>query len=70
MVFEKIYTFNTLCKFKNFSTTAEHLYISQPNVTNQIKRLEKELDTELILRTSKTFELTKAGEAFLTFQKD
>ncbi|MGX7075887.1 LysR family transcriptional regulator [Globicatella sanguinis] len=67
MVFEKIYTFNTLCKFKNFSTTAEHLYISQPNVTKQIKRLEKELDTELILRTSKTFELTKAGEAFFDF---
>lgn len=46
MVFEKIYIFNTFCKFKNFSTTAEHLYISQPSLTKQIKRLENELDTE------------------------
>ncbi|MBS4455924.1 LysR family transcriptional regulator [Tuanshanicoccus lijuaniae] len=70
MDFEKLQTFNTLCKLKNFSAAAEQLYISQPNVTKHIQRLEKEIEQELIYRKAKQFELTKAGEELYQFSEN
>lgn len=52
-------------KYKNFSKAAEVLYISQPMVTKCIKRLETELGIQLFDRTSRSVELTYAGD-FLT----
>lgn len=69
MDFEKLRTFYTLCQLKNFSATSEALFISQPNVTKQIKRLESELDMTLIVRESRKFQLTPAGERLLEFSE-
>lgn len=49
-------------KYKNFSKAAQILYISQPMVTKCIKRLEKELGVQLFQRTSRSVELTYAGD--------
>ncbi len=62
MLLKWLETFIKLTKNKNFSKTAEELYLTQPTVSNQISQLEKELDIVLINRNYKKFSLTKAGE--------
>lgn len=52
-------------KYKNFSKAAEVLYISQPMVTKCVKHLEAELGIQLFQRSSRSIQLTSAGE-FLT----
>lgn len=56
--------FNCLCKTKNFTETAKLLYVSQPSVTMSLHRLEKELNTKLIIRDHSLtkFSLTEAGK--------
>lgn len=56
--------FNCLCKTKNFTETAKMLYVSQPSVTMALHRLEKELNTKLIIRDHSLtkFSLTETGK--------
>lgn len=49
-------------KYHSFSKAAEVLYISQPTVTKWIHHLEQELGVKLFDRTSRSVELTMAGE--------
>lgn len=48
-------------KYLSFSKAAEILYISQPTVTKWIHHLEDELGVKLFNRTSRSVELTDAG---------
>lgn len=50
---------------KSMSKTAERLFISPQAVSQSIKQLEKELDTELLVRTSMGVTLTKVGESIV-----
>lgn len=49
---------------KNFTHTANHFFVSQPSISMAVKRLESELDTELINRdlSGRTIELLPAGK--------
>lgn len=53
--------------FLNFSRAAEHLRITQPAVSHQIKSLEDELGVPLFHRTSKSVRLTQEGHMFLQY---
>lgn len=57
--------FLSVAKNLNFSKASEEVRISQPAVSHQINSLEKELDTKLFTRTSKSVALTPEGLLFM-----
>ncbi|CZF86848.1 LysR family transcriptional regulator [Grimontia marina] len=54
-------TFATLVETGSFTKTAERLYMTQPGVSQHVKKLEDELGETLIFREGKQFELTREG---------
>ncbi|MFX0141227.1 MAG: LysR substrate-binding domain-containing protein [Candidatus Hodarchaeota archaeon] len=70
MNIEYLRNFIKLIEFKNFSKLAKKLPISQSTLSHQISQLEKDFgDVVLIDRTTKKFELTKAGIILLKHAK-
>jgi len=55
-------TFYYACQFKNLTKVADILYVTQPAITKQIKKLEESLGKSLIIRTTKGISLTNEGE--------
>ena len=54
----------------NFSRAAEHLRLTQPAVSHQIKSLEDELGVKLFIRTSKSVRLTQEGHLYTQYAGD
>ena len=46
---------------KSFAAAAQSLYIAQPSLSDQVKRLENTLGVVLFTRTNRTLQLTDAG---------
>jgi DNA-binding transcriptional LysR family regulator len=71
MQISTIKAFLTVCDEKSFSKAARLLYISQPAMTQQIRRMESELGFTLIEREKKgSFALTRAGKDFYAYGKE
>src|SRR4051812_49612868 len=49
----------------SFSAAAESLYLAQPSLSEQVRRLEEELGVSLFVRVGRGLELTEAGRRFL-----
>lgn len=58
----------TLAEEKNFSEAANKLFISQPSLSQYIKKLEEEIGAELFERTT-PLKLTFAGEVYINMAK-
>lgn len=65
MDFKQLQSFIAVAKYKSFSAAAEKLFISQPTISTHIRLLEQELESRLIIRSSKQLELTPRGVEFL-----
>ncbi len=55
-------TFKTLVDLGHFTKTAKKLHMTQPGVSQQIKKLENACGCSLIRRENKGFELTEQGK--------
>ena len=55
----------TVARESSFSRAAQILFVSQPALSQSIKRLENKLGVPLFIREGKTVKLTSAGEIFV-----
>ena len=62
---QQLECFVTLAKTLNYAKTAEHLSMTQPAVSRQIKSLENELNARFFQRTTRSVTLTQIGWQFL-----
>ncbi|MGY3723832.1 transcriptional regulator, LysR family [Granulicatella balaenopterae] len=62
--------FIAVAEAKNLSRAAKSLFITQPTLSQTIKKIESELNTTLFTQNHKQFELTKAGELLYNKGKD
>jgi DNA-binding transcriptional LysR family regulator len=58
--------FTVLAEELNFGRAAERLYLTQPTLSRQLRRLEAQLGARLLERDAQGSRLTADGEAFLT----
>ncbi|HEV2635815.1 MAG TPA: LysR family transcriptional regulator [Actinocrinis sp.] len=65
MELRQLVYFEAVARCGGFSRAGEELRIAQPAVSAQIRRLEAELGTALLRRTTRQVALTAAGELFL-----
>ena len=62
---EQLKAFLTVSRHGSFTRAAEELYLSQPAVSRQVRKLEEDLGVLLIERIGKTLRLTDAGRTLL-----
>ncbi|MHA6289066.1 LysR family transcriptional regulator [Maricaulis sp. CAU 1757] len=55
-------TFTALCEIGHFTRTAERLHMTQPGVSQHVRKLERQIGQPLITRQGRDFTLTPAGE--------
>lgn len=65
MELRHLHYFLVLAEDLNFSRAAERLQIAQPSLSQQIRQLERELETELVDRSVRPIRLTNAGQLLL-----
>ena len=56
-------------KYRNITQAAKRLFISQPALTKQLNKLEKELGFSPFDRTHSPISVTPQGEIFLDFAR-
>lgn len=57
--------FTVLAEELNFGRAAERLFLTQPTLSRQVRRLEAQLGTELLVRDAQGSRLTADGQSFL-----
>lgn len=67
--FDLYYIFYTVANNGSISKAAENLYITQPAVTLQIKKLEEQLGISLFTRTKHGVKLTEEGQVLYDYVK-
>lgn len=65
MDFTALQSFVTVAELASFSRAAEQLHTAQPAVSQQIKRLERDLGAALFERSTRRVQLTGAGQQLL-----
>ena len=61
--------FYTVAKYKHMTKASKELHISQPAISQSIKKLETQLDGTLFIRSNKGMELTSEGQMFYDYVK-
>jgi DNA-binding transcriptional LysR family regulator len=65
MDLQALRSFLAVAEHGNFSRAAEALHLAQPAVSQQIKRLERDVGADLLHRSTRRVQLTAAGERLL-----
>jgi DNA-binding transcriptional LysR family regulator len=66
---EHLKAFYVTVMANSISKAAKQLHLSQPALSMQLQALEKELDSELLIRSTKGVQLTEAGEVLYDYAK-
>lgn len=61
MELKQLESFVSVVRHQSFTKAAEQLFISQPTISTHIRMLEEELHSRLIIRTTKSIEITPRG---------
>lgn len=59
-----------VARHRSFTSAARELHLTQPGVSRQIQKLEREVGVPLLVRGQGPLTLTPAGERFLTFAEE
>ena len=70
MIFKNYEYFLTIAEEGNISSAARKLFVSQPSLSQYLKRLETNLGVELFDHTRYPLQLTYAGERYLAYVQD
>ena len=62
--------FYVVAKNKNMTKASEELFISQPAISQSIKKIEEQLGSPLFLRSNKGMQLTSEGQMFYEYIKN
>lgn len=62
-----LHYFDALLKYSNFTRAAQELSISQPYLTQTIRRVEKKVGAKLLNRNTLPFRLTEAGNIYYQY---
>ncbi|MFT8348972.1 LysR substrate-binding domain-containing protein [Clostridium saccharoperbutylacetonicum] len=62
-----LYYIDAILKYSNYGKAAKSLYISQPHLTQVIKRIENQLNCELISRNKLPYRLTEQGKIYYQY---
>jgi DNA-binding transcriptional LysR family regulator len=65
MEFQQLRYFVMVAEELHFGRAADRLHITQPALSKQIAKLEKEIGVALLIRTKRTVQLTSAGQVLL-----
>jgi DNA-binding transcriptional LysR family regulator len=60
-------TIDAVARHRSFTKAAEELYLAQSAISQQIRRLERELGVEVFRRNSRSVELTAEGQVILGY---
>lgn len=69
MEFKQLQSFAAVVEYESFTKAAEHLYISQPTISTHIRMLEEEFHSSLIIRTTKSLEVTPRGRELYEYAR-
>ncbi len=61
MTLQQLRYFLETCRQGSFAAAADALYLAQPSVADQVRRLEDELGTKLFVRSGRRLQMTDAG---------
>lgn len=64
MEFKQLQSFVAVVDYGSFTKASEKLFISQPTISTHIRLLEEEFQSCLLIRTTKSIELTPRGQEF------
>ncbi len=67
MEFRQLEVFAAVAECRSFSEAAASLYLTQSTASSHIRNLEKELKTELVVRSNRYLTLTDDGKRFLPY---
>ncbi|MBE5988965.1 DNA-binding transcriptional LysR family regulator [Lacrimispora xylanisolvens] len=67
MEFKQLEAFVQISKLQSFSKASESLFLTQPALSSQINALEKDIGTQLFIRSTKKVYPTKAGIHFYEY---
>ena len=62
MNYRKVTYFVEVVREQSFSRAAQKLYVTQPMLSKVIHEIEEEFGATLIIRSSKTFQITEEGK--------